>query len=1247
METLFRLTLLRPPTELPPEAPPVVLAQDTTLQQQLAEARAGETPRGAMKALAHEFAASDQFAPDLQALPFGNALATLARAFDQLERAEGTDYAALGAAVKAALGDEPHVIVQQERFRDSLRRLRDTMLAIKLLPEEHGRPLERLAQALRDLEVVGRAAAPQAASANPTLNATVRDFQSAHPDFENGLSGLVTGLVGATLPPDKKPIFVGASGAGVITDASTFTQWYTDVPDINRSTTLPLTLTETAPGSGIFEFNAPDFFPIDGALFGNEGRAHNYHFTLELHASFTYQPGQTCHGTADDDMWVYINNQLVVDLGGVHPSASSSVALDTLGLTPGNTYDFDLYFAERRTVSSRFHIQTNIAFLSHPDFPRNGAELRRYRRRPLMLPDFFDLGSALRPPPTEGGNGDDPEATIRELTQRFRAVARAAQELTHVRGEQLVLTPPSDSAAVLPPEAFQPLELFKRGLAQPHLLAIGPVTGVALTPPPPEPIPIREHSERGNGAAAAALQTPALGVAAGVAERPARGVRVTLTGSPDLVAAAQEPGGVRLSEAGYSALPKATRTVLEERQLQVTAHPVDAVVNALHTEARGVLSELEALVGSGTQHSFRRIGDTLVMISTPVAYDWIDIVTGAKGNGFPAPVPVDGRIPQTHGTVAPAGVADLLVVKQQLVGYEAADVAHIENVLRGERKVRAHRRLRQTEELTFRESEITTTEERELESTDRFEMTRETSETIKEDASLKAGLTVSGKYGPTVEFSASAEGAVSRSKEEATKAAATFSKEITQRSATKITERILQRDSLRVTTEVEDRNEHTLDNVGGGDHVIGVYQWVEKVYQAHMFNYGLRTMFDFMVPEPGAFLIETLRRAHAGAVALEKPVPFTLRPDQLDEYNYQYWVTRYGATDIEPPPEPYLTKALDYNAGGGDDKADYNHSAQIAIDDGYRAIHASVGRVVNIWEADWSVDVVVGNRPHKFTKGGSWVWHVPLDHERGIVPFALNTFRVADIAVAVEIRCQRTDRAMAKWRHDTHAKLTQAYRARLAEYEEKLAALEVQAGVPIRGQSPAANLEAMNDELKKACVTILTEQHFDLFDAIQTGSNGLPQIDLFENEAEGPYVRFFEHAFEWEHMTWVTYPYFWGRKHEWPNRLAIDDPDPLFRQFLRAGYCRVVVPVREGFEGAIDHFMNVGEPWFGGPLPPITSPLYLPIAQEIAERLDRPGNEVPQGDPWEVRLPTTLVRLRPDGTLPRWQQNENGHWVPL
>jgi hypothetical protein len=216
----------------------------------------------------------------------------------------------------------------------------------------------------------------------------------------------------------------------------------------------------------------------------------------------------------------------------------------------------------------------------------------------------------------------------------------------------------------------------------------------------------------------------------------------------------------------------------------------------------------------------------------------------------------------------------------------------------------------------------------------------------------------------------------------------------------------------------------------------------------------------------------------------------------------------------------------------------------------------------------------------------------------------------------------------------------------MADYEEKLAALKMQAGIEIRGRNPAANLETIQDELKKNCVSILTDQHFDLFDAIDTApANGLPQIDVLEAAGEGPYVRFFEQAFEWEHMTWVTYPYFWGRKDQWDERVSYSDPDPVFDDFLKAGYCRVSVPARPGFEGAIDHFLTFGEIWNGGPLPAISSPLYLPIADEIAERLDRPGQEVPQGDAWTVRVPTTLVRLRPDDRLPRWEQDAAGEWV--
>src|SRR5687767_15564562 len=57
-------------------------------------------------------------------------------------------------------------------------------------------------------------------------------------------------------------------------------------------------------------------------------------------------------------------------------------------------------------------------------------------------------------------------------------------------------------------------------------------------------------------------------------------------------------------------------------------------------------------------------------------------------------------------------------------------------------------------------------------------------------------------------------------------------------------------------------------------------------------------------------------------------------------------------------------------------------------------------------------------------------------------------------------------RSMENWRMETHAKLTAAYKARLAEYEEKLAALELEQGVEIRGKNPAFRSEEHTSELQ-------------------------------------------------------------------------------------------------------------------------------------------------------------------------------------
>lgn len=101
----------------------------------------------------------------------------------------------------------------------------------------------------------------------------------------------------------------------------------------------------------------PHFDWING---GSSIGTHNYGFTMKIQAQFEYVKGQYFEFYGDDDVWVFIDNKLVVDIGGQHHQSSGSVKLDTLGLTEGETYPFHIFYAERHKDESNFKMRTSI-----------------------------------------------------------------------------------------------------------------------------------------------------------------------------------------------------------------------------------------------------------------------------------------------------------------------------------------------------------------------------------------------------------------------------------------------------------------------------------------------------------------------------------------------------------------------------------------------------------------------------------------------------------------------------------------------------------------------------------------------------------------------------------------------------------------------------------------------------------------------------------------------------------------------
>merc|ERR1711933_518341 len=185
------------------------------------------------------------------------------------------------------------------------------------------------------------------------LPVTIRDSKEDHPDFESDETGFHEGLVDSTIGSDDKPVYKGGK---TISSAESFSDWYNDKDGVNVNIEKTIKLTKNSAGQYVIDQEG--FFPIDGEGFKDHTHGHNYFFTLEMHHFFKYHGDEVFTFRGDDDLWVFIDGNLVIDLGGTHEAMERSVTLSDLGLTQNEVYALDVFFAERHTVDSNFLIDT-------------------------------------------------------------------------------------------------------------------------------------------------------------------------------------------------------------------------------------------------------------------------------------------------------------------------------------------------------------------------------------------------------------------------------------------------------------------------------------------------------------------------------------------------------------------------------------------------------------------------------------------------------------------------------------------------------------------------------------------------------------------------------------------------------------------------------------------------------------------------------------------------------------------------
>jgi hypothetical protein len=594
------------------------------------------------------------------------------------------------------------------------------------------------------------------------------------------------------------------------------------------------------------------------------------------------------------------------------------------------------------------------------------------------------------------------------------------------------------------------------------------------------------------------------------------------------------------------------------------------------------MAELSDEMESAVTESNRKLA-LLLDSNLPTYYD------ASWGHALPVPSLLDPII--ENGAVQALGWGDLIVAKERLVNYEAREIAHIENVLPNELKSREHIRSTITEDTFETETVEREESERELETTSRHELQIESEKTVNTQFSTEAGVNVSGRYGLT-KVESSLDVNFSRSEQESNRTTTNLAKDIVSKAVESTFKSVRGLRRQRIVNELRETNTHGITNTAEATgspptSISGIYRWVEKIHEIQLRHYGTRLMIEFHIPEPGLSIVNG--SSEAGA-EIPKPNKPKINASGITESNYLALAKKYNATNIEPPPQKFVTATHVWSSqpdeNADDDTAEEALSGLINIPDKHRPVYGWYMISALPYNIEtFNVRIQIDNQQFSHTD------QEPIKHlfiinrfqkehrwETG-VGFSLTAHGHYDktLALNIVIVCRRLDNAYIEWQIKTFAAIWAGYEALLREYEKAFESARIEQGIlGIPQGAPAmVNRRTEREELQKWAVTIMRREPLAFNAVVKRKADGVEhdEVDPGKADQQAATVRFYEEAFEWVHMSYFFYPYFWGRRDSWNIRQSIRHNDYRFETFLRAGSARIIVPVTPRYEQQVLYYL--------------------------------------------------------------------------